>query len=1400
MNGSALSVGQRVELTDGRIAVIRFSGQTYFQTGDWIGVELSQPTGKNDGSVKGERYFDCKPNHGMFLRPAVVKQVLEPTAGKPAAKAAAARNGINGAKSQDAAAARRLSEIAGSRASPTPSARSALSGLRSPTKGLGLEGGSGTSSAATSRTGTPPVPGRKPGVGPTPASGGSRPSLAPAGNANGRRTSVLPPASTAASRGSSRPSLAPPGSARAPASRPSIGRVPLSRAAPSSRSTASTRLSPRPVEEEAEDEDASQLDALSPRESNLSSAVSQSEAASTQGDDEDVTLRMNFAPSTVPPVPPIPPIPPDPAPRPGMGRRTSSPLASIHSQRTTRSTAQSTRQIEELEAKLRLLERRRVEDRDLKRDLEKAQQERDRYQGIIEKLQKKYQPQQQEIAELKKSLGEAESKFHSVEDLQAEHDSIMEMTTLDKEMAEEMAEGLKAELDALREAQEELQLEVEVLREENAEFSKEISPEERTSTGWLQLEQKNERLRDALIRLRDIKQDSEEKLNAQVRELDVQVKDLETVKHQLDDTKEKHLTAEAAADDLRQQLEVALGAEEMIEELTERNMNMQERIDELRGTIEELEDLRELNDELDINHVEAGKQMQEEIDFKDSIIIDRERTANQQQEALDDADHTINRFRELVAQMQSDLQDMQASKQISGSEAKDLSSKSRAMLDLNMKLQSSAAKTQVKGLDWELRKLEAQEASEHLEIVKMFLPESFQSESDSVLALLRFRRIAFKANVVHGAVKERIASFGVRGLDENVFAACDVADKLTWIAAMASRFVSSVYASSVDDFTGYKGALYELEPIERALNGYIDGLRRDDLREQDIAEELQRSIAVMSHLAGLYIKSDPISHTDELLMRTTHLQSQMDNTGTTLALIRTLVERTISVTSEDDEDNDYIADRAMLLERAESLASNSRNAKVVIGRTHRAIADLQARSLALDETCSEPLSSAESIAAQVASYVRSAGQDLQLLFSDESHSDPFSPDEVSSTICRVASSSFSLATPETSPFTTLSTLLRELAAHLATFSQATQDLDNTVEFDQPPPPWIARANAIKQAKLTSIDLDAELSRARAASTEKDGLLKTRDTELEEQSVRIEMLEARMKEASKRSARIAELERSLHEARDGEKKAKSELANAKREARAEVERAREELTKVSDHRGKLGVAAGKVLHAGAMGEGAVLLLKTQEHRISTLQGAVRYLQSDNLRLRYSPTRAEQTSLSWLHAPLIAISTPQQKRQDAARKEGKAVLQRLLQLTTIASPTVVDLSRLPENKLVWRPAKESARWQVEKRKEEWEEWRGWRREVIGSSKVRTGKAKSVVGRVRIADEGVSPRGSVGFDGQAFRWFIFFTALRFAARPVDYLRTRDSGEFYGQTVADPAVACAVAVAGLRLIEHSV
>ena len=78
-------VGETVQIQDGRTAIVRFVGNTHFAVGDWIGVELEDASGKNDGAVQGQRYFDCAPAHGMFIRPAAAT-VIAPPAPKPVKK------------------------------------------------------------------------------------------------------------------------------------------------------------------------------------------------------------------------------------------------------------------------------------------------------------------------------------------------------------------------------------------------------------------------------------------------------------------------------------------------------------------------------------------------------------------------------------------------------------------------------------------------------------------------------------------------------------------------------------------------------------------------------------------------------------------------------------------------------------------------------------------------------------------------------------------------------------------------------------------------------------------------------------------------------------------------------------------------------------------------------------------------------------------------------------------------------------------------------------------------------------------------------------------------------------------------------------------------------------------
>lgn len=129
-----LKIGQTIQLNDNRTGLIRFLGETAFKEGDWVGIDLDEPLGKNDGSVAGERYFDCETQHGVFARATGIAIILEEPTPKPTTKAAALRTktatGLskpqpsqNASRRQTAIDPNAAKRRSMNSASPTPSAR-----------------------------------------------------------------------------------------------------------------------------------------------------------------------------------------------------------------------------------------------------------------------------------------------------------------------------------------------------------------------------------------------------------------------------------------------------------------------------------------------------------------------------------------------------------------------------------------------------------------------------------------------------------------------------------------------------------------------------------------------------------------------------------------------------------------------------------------------------------------------------------------------------------------------------------------------------------------------------------------------------------------------------------------------------------------------------------------------------------------------------------------------------------------------------------------------------------------------------------------------------------------------------------------------------------------------------
>ena len=952
------------------------------------------------------------------------------------------------------------------------------------------------------------------------------------------------------------------------------------------------------------------------------------------------------------------------------------------SQRPPSTGTASQREVEDLKTKLRVLEKRRMEDREKLKMLDKVKVDRDRFEGIIQKMQSKYQPQQSELAELKKQLKEAEARYQTLESQQAENDSINEMATLDREMAEEKAEAMKIDLDNLRQRHEELELEVQVLREENQELGKEMSPEEKASQGWLQMERDKERYREALMRLSDVTQQQEADLKDQVTELEQDLEELNKIKNEHTHTKEKLSQSESTLVELREQLDTALGAEEMIEELAEKNMILTEKINELRQNIEDLESLKELNDELEINHTETEKQLQDEIDYNEALLAEDARKLAVQDATIQDLEYTVTRFRDLVTNMQSDLEDMRVSRQISETEANELSSRSRAMLDLNMRLQVSASKAQVKAIDLELGKMEAQESSEHLAIVQLFVPESFKSERDSVQALLRFRRIGFKANMMHQFVKERMHGQAMPGKEDDIFTCCDILDKLTWISSTCNRFIINIETCDLEAFRRLGAASYELEPVERALNVWVDGLKRDELKDEQCATELQRSIALMSHLADIHVGKDLAHYADEVSMRATMMQSYLENSATALSHVKSLSEAKVSTISiqGDEENTDYNTDYEEFNRKIDALISQTRSAKVISSKSIRQIHDLKARSLTLEPSTLSTVESAQDAASDFSSSTRMAGMSVLQLLTEEARNVPVT---------------YEVLLDQT-PFASLATKLHSATGKLQTFYNLTTSLTQTAEFPSPPPPppWRILAQNMQAATADMVARDSELARLKDEVVEKNTTLAMKEKITEEMGVKVEVLEKRVGESGGRREKVRELEAAVEAAVLKEKDLFGKLAYLQNELRSlEAEREKwKQFPQVAAPTSQPGQNA-----AATMSQASLRQIDTLRSEIKALQSSIRYLRSAS----YNDTLS--SAYTFLSAPLIPAEPPPSLVQTEARD----VLKEMLKFVSQSENQVIRLQ--PRNKvdrLRWRPARETSGWKVHYQREEWEEWREWR----------------------------------------------------------------------------------------------
>ncbi|XP_042867891.1 dynactin subunit 1-like isoform X12 [Penaeus japonicus] len=555
-------------------------------------------------------------------------------------------------------------------------------------------------------------------------------------------------------------------------------------------------------------------------------------------------------------------------------------------------------EIRDLNEKLETLRVKRAQDKEKLKESEKLKLQLEQLLEFKSKIMESQAQLQREMQKAKQDAREAiESREKHMEDTMELSENV-EMLTLDKEMAEEKAETLQLELDQAKERIEELTLDLEILKTEmsgGGGGTPTDGDSEATTYKVRQLEQQNSRLRETLVKMRDLA--AHDKHELQKLQKDMETKNTEVT--ELNRTRVK-LTSQVAEleqtiSDLQEQVDAALGAEEMVETLTDRNLNLEEKVAELHETVADLEAINDMNDQLQENARELELELREELDMANGKIREVMREREASNEIIVDQEATIKKFRELVQKQQE--QNIELRQALEKETNKPIATPSEI---IDFKKMFIETKAHSKAIDMELRQLEVAQANQHVAYLTQYMPDNFMTrggDHDAVLVLLLVARMVWKAEIVVGGLRDKYPA--PETIDRNSVLKSHSVEQY----AFASRLLQLLYAlqallhqyeqvlntCSVDVFLKL-GTLYgEMASHERNIDFYVDLLRKDQLDENTPMDALEKTVGYFSTVYPAHLAAEKINQSLYLCDVARVLSSGTDASATYSSAILTML-------------------------------------------------------------------------------------------------------------------------------------------------------------------------------------------------------------------------------------------------------------------------------------------------------------------------------------------------------------------------------------------------------------------------------------------------------------------------------------------------------------------------------
>ncbi|XP_075429679.1 dynactin subunit 1 isoform X2 [Ascaphus truei] len=969
----------------------------------------------------------------------------------------------------------------------------------------------------------------------------------------------------------------------------------------------------------------------------------------------------------------------------------TSPVAPLPTPGSSKEEENLRAQVKDLDEKLETLKMKRAEDKVKLKELEKSRLQLEQLQEWKSKIQEQQADLQRQLKEAKKDAKEAQEAQERYMEEMADTADAIEMATLDKEMAEERAESLQQEVETMKEKVEELTMDLEILKHEIEEKGSDGAA---SSYQVKQLEEQNARLKEALVRMRDLSASEKQEHVKVQKHLEKKNTELDTLRQQKEKLQEEGTHMEKTIDELKEQVDAALGAEEMVETLAERNLDLEERVRELRETVTDLEAINEMNDELQENSRETELELREQLDMSTARVREAEKRVEAAQETVADYQQTIKKYRDLTSHLQDVIRELRNQQEASVEKEQQPSPE---MFDFKIKF--AETKAHAKAIEMELRKMEVNQANRHVSLLTSFMPDSFLrhgGDHDCILVLLLIPRLICKAELISRQAQEKFEltetseeRTGMRGaVGEQMSFAGGLVYSLSLLQATLHKYEQALNKCSVEVYKKV-GMLYpEMSVHERSLDFLIELLHKDQLDETVNVEPLTKAIKYYQHLYSIHLAEQPEDCTMQLFDHIKFTQCALDCMGVEVSRLRAFLHP-----------GQEASDLAILLKDLETSCSDIRQfCKKIRRRMPGTEAAGIPAALGFGPQVSDTLLDCRKHLKWVVAVFQEVAAAGAQMIAPLGENEGLQALKLEDVAFKAAEQIY--GSQGTNPYECLRQSCNILIATMNKMATAMQEGEYDADKPQSksPPPVEQRAAALRAEITDAEGVGLKLEDRETVIKELKKSLKIKGEELSEANVRLSLLEKKLDSASKDADdRVEKIQTKLEETQALLKKKEKEFEETMDALQADIDQLESEKAELRQRLnnqskrtidGLRGAPASGVASivsgiAGGGSSGQALLngsgpVQIRDsplllQQIDALRFSMKHLKHENNRLKADRIKEELSALPALHVPKLTLGKDRQREEAVSGMLYRKTSQLLDALQQMSANTkVVDIT--------------------------------------------------------------------------------------------------------------------------------